>query len=103
MAIQREYRKWHSSCLNREMELLVFGHAGARVLVLPARMGRFYDYENWRMVEALTPQYCGGKYPTFLRGQRGFGIALQLWYHATSANRSPSGVRGLSADGGIAV
>ena len=35
------------------MELLVFGHAGARVIVFPTRDGRFFDYENWRMVEAL--------------------------------------------------
>jgi esterase/lipase superfamily enzyme len=35
------------------MELLVFGHAGARVLVFPTRQGRFYDYENWRLVEAI--------------------------------------------------
>jgi esterase/lipase superfamily enzyme len=34
------------------MELLVFGHAGARVLVFPTRQGRFYDYENWRLVDA---------------------------------------------------
>jgi len=35
------------------MELLVFGHAGQRVLVFPTRQGRFYDYENWRQVEAV--------------------------------------------------
>ncbi len=35
------------------MELLVFGHAGAKVLVFPTREGRFYDYENWGLVEAL--------------------------------------------------
>jgi esterase/lipase superfamily enzyme len=35
------------------MELLVFGHAGERVLVFPTRQGRFYDYENWRQVEAV--------------------------------------------------
>ena len=35
------------------MELLVFGHVGARVLVFPTREGRFYDYENWGLVEAL--------------------------------------------------
>ena len=36
------------------MELLVFGHAGARVLVFPTRQGRFYDYENWGLVGALS-------------------------------------------------
>ncbi|HEX4228868.1 MAG TPA: alpha/beta hydrolase-fold protein [Bryobacteraceae bacterium] len=35
------------------MELLVFGHAGARVLVFPTREGRFYDYEDWGLVRAL--------------------------------------------------
>jgi len=35
------------------MELLVFGHSGARVLVFPTRAGRFFDYENFGMVGAL--------------------------------------------------
>lgn len=51
--MNREYFKWFSPCLNRDMELLIFGHSGARVLVFPTRDGRFYDYENWGMVEAL--------------------------------------------------
>lgn len=29
----------------------MFGHAGARTLVFPTRMGRFYDYENWRLLD----------------------------------------------------
>ena len=37
------------------MELLVFGHAGAKVLVFPTRQGRFFDYENWGLVGALSP------------------------------------------------
>lgn len=51
--MNHEYHQWFSSHLQRDMELLVFGHAGARVLVFPTRGGRFYDYENWGMVEAL--------------------------------------------------
>jgi esterase/lipase superfamily enzyme len=35
------------------MELLSFGHAGASVLVFPTREGRFFDYENWGLVNAL--------------------------------------------------
>ncbi len=53
--MQRQYHKWFSDRLSREMELLVFGHAGAKVLVFPTREGRFYDYENWGLVDALTP------------------------------------------------
>jgi esterase/lipase superfamily enzyme len=33
---------------------LIFGHAGAKVLVFPTRTGRFFDYENWGMVRALA-------------------------------------------------
>lgn len=51
--MNREYHKWWSWRLNREMELLIFGHAGAKVLVFPTRGGRFYEYENMRMVERL--------------------------------------------------
>lgn len=42
------------------MELLVFGHAGARVLVFPTREGRFFDYENWGLVNALAPSIGNG-------------------------------------------
>ena len=51
--MKRDYHKWYCQGLGRDMELLVFGHAGARVLSFPPRCGRFYDYENMGMVEAL--------------------------------------------------
>ena len=35
------------------MELLVFGHAGARVLVFPTSMGRFFEWEDRGMIGAL--------------------------------------------------
>ncbi len=43
------------------MELLVFGRGGMRVLVYPTRGGRFYDYENWGLVESLQPKIDAGK------------------------------------------
>jgi esterase/lipase superfamily enzyme len=51
--MQREYHKWFSERLNRDMELLVFGHSGTPVLFFPPRAGRFYDYENWHVLEGL--------------------------------------------------
>jgi esterase/lipase superfamily enzyme len=35
------------------MEHLVFGHAGAPVLVFPTSKGRFYQWEDFAMIEAL--------------------------------------------------
>lgn len=42
------------------MELLVFGHAGSKVLVFPTREGRFFDYENWGLVDAVRPSIEAG-------------------------------------------
>jgi esterase/lipase superfamily enzyme len=51
--MKREYRKWFSPNLQRNMELLVFGHAGEPVIFFPTRTARFYDYEDWRIIEAI--------------------------------------------------
>ncbi len=63
--MNREYHKWFSPRLWRDMELLVFGHAGARVLVFPTRQGRFYDYENWRQVDAVRDSIEAGAMQLF--------------------------------------
>ena len=52
--MNREYHRWYSPRLNRDMELLVFGHAGARMLVFPTSMGRYYEYEDRGMIDALA-------------------------------------------------
>ena len=64
----RAYHRWHSPALQRDMELLVFGHAGMRVLVFPTSMGRFYDWEDRGLVAALGAQAGGGPAATLLRG-----------------------------------
>ena len=51
--MRREYHKWFSAHLSRDMELLVFGHAGDPVLFFPTRTARFYDYEDWQVIDAL--------------------------------------------------
>ncbi|CAN5527674.1 alpha/beta hydrolase-fold protein [soil metagenome] len=49
----REFHRWHSPSLGREMDLLIFGHAGARVLVFPTSQGRFFEWEDRGMMKAL--------------------------------------------------
>jgi esterase/lipase superfamily enzyme len=51
--MNREYHHWHSPSLGRKMELLVFGHAGARLLVFPTSRGKFYEWEDRGMIAAL--------------------------------------------------
>jgi esterase/lipase superfamily enzyme len=56
----REFHRWYSPRLGRDMELLVFGHAGARVIVFPTSMGRFYEWEDRGMIAALGHHIANG-------------------------------------------
>jgi len=58
--MNREYHTWFSPSLQRDMELLVFGHAGEPVLFFPTRTARFYDYEDWLVIEALRRKIEAG-------------------------------------------
>lgn len=51
--MNREFHRWYSPSLNRDMELLIFGHAGARVIVFPTSKGRFFEWEDRGMVGSL--------------------------------------------------
>lgn len=52
--MKREYHRWYSPSLGRDMEMLVFGHAGARLLVFPTSKGRFYEWEDRGMMEVMA-------------------------------------------------
>jgi esterase/lipase superfamily enzyme len=59
-SIHREYHKWYSPHLNRPMELLIFGSCGGGsstfvpAIVFPTAHGRFYEFEDNGMVQALA-------------------------------------------------
>lgn len=58
--MRREYHRWYSPSLNRDMELLIFGHAGARVLVFPTSQGKFYEWEDRGMIDTLRHHLDNG-------------------------------------------
>ena len=58
------YKEW-SAVLDREMEFKVYGHGGVPVLALPARGGRFYDWENNGMPDAAARLLNEGKIQLF--------------------------------------
>jgi esterase/lipase superfamily enzyme len=61
----RTHHRWHSPSLGRNMDLLQFGHGGARMVVFPSSMGKFFEWEDQGMIGALAPQIEAGQ--------------LQLW------------------------
>ncbi|MDU0354882.1 alpha/beta hydrolase-fold protein [Paraglaciecola aquimarina] len=63
--MKREYHCWWSPRLQRDMEMLVFGHSGARVLVFPTRFARFYEYEDLRILEQIRGKVEAGQMQLF--------------------------------------
>ena len=63
--MHREYHKWFSPHLQRDMELLIFGYSGKAVLFFPTRMARFYDYENWKIIDTLKDRINSGELQIF--------------------------------------
>ncbi len=59
------YQKWWSSHLAQEMEFKVYGGSGKPILVFPTQAGRFYDYEDFGMVEACKPFIEDGRITLF--------------------------------------
>lgn len=74
--MNREYHRWYSHRLHRDMELLVFGHGGAKVLMLPTRDGRFWEYEQRGIVAALAPKVDAGHLQLYCLD----GIAQESFY-----------------------
>lgn len=56
-----EYHKWYSPHLGHDMELKWYGHAGKPVLVFPCQGGRFYEWEDFGMIEACRASLDTGR------------------------------------------
>jgi esterase/lipase superfamily enzyme len=75
--MNREHHKWYSGRLNRDMELLVFGHAGIPILVFPTSMGRFFEYEDNGMIGAVAHKIDSGQIQLFCVDS----VDSESWYN----------------------
>jgi esterase/lipase superfamily enzyme len=75
--VNREYHKWYSNALRRDMELLIFGHGGIPLLVFPTSMGRFFDYESRGMIQAVAHKYEDGQLQAFCVDS----VDAESWYN----------------------
>ena len=60
-----KYYKEYSYNLNRDMEFKVYGYSGQPILVFPAQDGRYYDFENFKMVDMVKDFIEAGKIQLF--------------------------------------
>jgi esterase/lipase superfamily enzyme len=57
----RDYVKWFSPSLGREMEFLWFGKFGRPVILFPTSAGRYYENEDFHLASSLADKVDGGE------------------------------------------
>lgn len=75
--MRRDYHNWYSHRLNRQMELLSYGHSGLPLLVFPSSMGKFYEYEDRNMIGFLSPRIDAGHIQVFCVDS----VDKESWYN----------------------
>ncbi|HUF29144.1 MAG TPA: alpha/beta hydrolase-fold protein, partial [Gemmatimonadaceae bacterium] len=76
----REYGGWTSPALGRSMEYLIFGHSGARVLVFPSSNGRFYEWEDFKMIDSVRDHLERGWVQLFCVDS----VDAESWYNSAA-------------------
>lgn len=56
----RNHYTWFSPWLQRQMDILVYGTTGVPVLFFPTRTARYFDYEDWRVLEGISDKINAG-------------------------------------------
>ena len=63
------------------MELLEFGHAGMPVLVFPTSLGKYYEYEDRGMINALAAKIEAGHLHLYCVDS----VDAESWYNKQAA------------------
>lgn len=50
--MKQKHNKWHSQYLDREFEMLVFGHSGFPVIIFPTSGGRYFEAKDRGLIES---------------------------------------------------
>lgn len=70
-----EYHSLYSYRLGRNMEFKSYGHGGKPMIVFPSSGGSFYEYEDFKMIEAIAPFIENG----FVRVYTASSIDSETW------------------------
>ena len=63
--MHREIQKWRSPNLNKDMEIVVYGHYGYALLMFPTAAADYLEYERFQLIDAIAPYINDGKLKAF--------------------------------------
>jgi esterase/lipase superfamily enzyme len=59
--MRREIHQWWSPRLNKNMEIVAYGHFGPALLMLPTAAADYLEYERFYLIDQLAPYIEAGK------------------------------------------
>lgn len=63
--MHREIHGWHSPSLNKHMEIVMYGHYGTALLLLPTAAADYLEYERFQLIDAISKYINEGKVKVF--------------------------------------
>jgi esterase/lipase superfamily enzyme len=75
--LKEEYHKWHTLHLNREFEMLVFGHGGMPIVIFPTAQERYYTYKDCGLISSVQNLIEEGKINIYCPD----GIDSESWFN----------------------
>lgn len=75
--MQETYHKWHTQYLDRDFEMLVFGHSGYPVILFPTSKARYYENKDFKLIDSAAHLIDSGKIKIYCPD----GIDSESWYN----------------------
>lgn len=63
--MNREIHEWYSPRLNKNMEIVMYGHFGTALLLLPTAAADYLEYERFLLIDSIKPLIEAGKFKVF--------------------------------------
>jgi esterase/lipase superfamily enzyme len=73
----RDYQKWWSPSLGRDMEFLWFGKFGRPVILFPTSAGRFFENDDFKLTESVADKVDAGEIQLILPDT----VNNESWYN----------------------
>jgi esterase/lipase superfamily enzyme len=75
--MKEEYVHWHTPHLNREFEMLTFGHGGYPVIIFPTSLGRYFQNKDFHLIDSVAHFVDAGRFKIYCPD----GIDERSWYN----------------------
>ncbi len=73
--MRREFFRWYSPALFRDMNIVVYGHYGTPLLMFPTATADFLEYERFHLIGSIQPIIDSGKFKVICID----GVNQEMW------------------------